>query len=218
MENADNPGQSAAKNNSPVGIILLVLALILFAGVGGFFFLSQKNAPEKVATTTEKSASPTIDSSFSSIQEALSKSLSLTCVYEDGKMTTNAYIKAGAVRSDTISGDLKKTTSMIMKDKKIYMWSGNQGTMMEFDVEKMMPSVTAVPAKVTPATQNPQDAFAQLDKFRQNCKPATVADALFTPPSDVTFTDLSKAMKSIPSITGAMTKDQIEQLQKQYQQ
>lgn len=217
MENADNPVQSAAKNNSPVGIILVVLAVILFAGMAGFFFLSQKKAPQKEATTTTMQPTPTATNAFTSIQDALSRSLSLQCDYQSSDASTTAYIKAGSVRADTTSTKLKNTSSLILKDKKVYMWSGTKGTMMTYDFD-ITPTVTPVAGKVTPTTQNPQDAIGMIEKYKESCKAATVDDALFVPPTNVTFTDMSKMMKSIPTVTGAMTQEQIKKLQEQYQQ
>lgn len=220
MENVESNGQSAAKNNSKVGFILVAVLILALAGLGGFFLLSQKNTPQNAAQTAAKlTPTPTSANVFTSIQDALSKSLSLKCTYsnETGS-TTTAYIKAGAVRSDTTAESLKSTTSLILKDKKVYIWTGKKGSMMEFDVSEMMKNVTPPTSKVTPTTQKPQDMIQTLEKFKENCKPATVADSLFVPPTDVIFTDLTKMMKSIPSITGgAMTQDQIKKLQEQYQ-
>lgn len=217
MENADNPVQSPAKNNSSVRIILVILAVILLAGVGGFFFLSQKKAPQKEATATVEQPTPTASNVFTSIQDALSQSLSLRCDYANEDVSTTAYIKAGSVRADTTSLKAKSTSSMILKDKKFYMWSGTKGTMMTYDFA-ITPTVAPVTGKVTPTTQNPQDTIGMIEKYKESCKSATVDGALFVPPTNVTFTDMSKMMKAMPSVSGAMTQDQIKKLQEQYQQ
>ena len=73
-------------------------------------------------------------------------------------------------------------------------------------------------------TRKPEDVVGALEKFKEHCKPAAVSDSLFIPPTDVKFTDYSSMMKqniqAIPSggSGGAMTEEQIKQLQQKYQQ
>lgn len=43
--------------------------------------------------------------------------------------------------------------------------------------------------------------MASMEKYKDSCKPAVVADSEFTPPTDVTFQDMSKMM--MPQTTGA---------------
>lgn len=221
MENAES-GSTSGKSGPKTGVILIVVLLLLL--VGGAAYLLLKNTTSNIATTTSKpkKASPTSANMFSSIQDALAKSISLQCNYSDEtSRKTIAYMKAGAIRSDTTGKNPQDEASIIMKNNKMYFWSGKQGTMMEFNVSEMTAKVTPGSQKTT-STKKPGDVIESLEKFKQQCKPATVADSLFTPPADVKFTDLSEMMKSGSTGTQsgvgtAMTEEQLKKLQEQYQ-
>ena len=42
---------------------------------------------------------------------------------------------------------------------------------------------------------NSADTLAELEKYKDSCKPTVVADSMFVPPADVKFQDLSKMMQ-----------------------
>lgn len=207
---------------------LLPVVVIVFLLIGGgAFFLSQqnKNAGETPESAmTEKKEDGNV---FTSIQDALSRSLSLECSYTDPEGTTaKTYIKAGAVRSEvTATGTDGATTYMIMKDRKLYSWDPEtkKGTLMTIPD----PATITPPAVPTGAMEDSSDATAgeeesfltEIEKYKDACKPATVADSLFVPPTDVTFQDLSSLMedviKDVPA--NAMPSGfNLEELQKQY--
>lgn len=224
MENAES-GASPSKGGPKTGVILIIVLLLILVG-GAAYLLLSKNTTSQVANTTSsaKKASPTSSNTFSSIQDALAKSMSLQCDYSDDKGTkTTSYMKSGAIRSDIVmASGSKGSSSVIMKNNTLYMWSGKEGTKMTFDISEMMAKVTPGTQKTTSA-QKPGDVIENLEKYKQSCKPATVSDALFTPPADVKFVDLSQMMK--PGSTGtqsgvgtAMTEEQLKKLQEQYQQ
>ena len=185
--------------NKKIIIAAIIVILILFVSAG--LYLSTKSKP--IAQTPEASsqtAQPK-QSVFGSIADALSKSLSLSCDFSDEQgrhIVSN--IKNGAVRADITAQTAQESGSMIMKDKKIYFWNAQkQGFMMT------LPDVTGAPVPTGSenkgqATQ--QDMMNTMEKYKQYCKPAVVADSVFTPPSDVTFTDYSKMMVP-PTNTGA---------------
>ncbi len=224
MENAESEGTSR-KSSPKTGVILLIVVLLLLVG-GAAFLLLSKNTTSPATTTpsSAKNASPTGANTFSSIQEALTKSMSLQCDYTDTTGTkTTSYIKGGAIRSDIVmASGSKGESSIIVKDNTMYMWTGKEGTKMTFDTDSIMAKVTPGAQKET-STQKPGDVIDSLEKYKQSCKPATVSDSLFTPPSDVAFADLSELMKpktqTNPSGVGtAMTEEQLKKLQEQYQQ
>lgn len=228
MESTDSAGQSssssAKKGTSKIIPLIVVIILLIVLGVGSFMLMGKKNVkPTSSQTVMKNEASPTSSSMFSSIQEALSKSLSLQCDYTDesGKKIIS-YIKNGAVRTDMQGASAKDSGSVIMKDKKMYYWNGKTGTVLAFDITSMMEKVTpSVKPQVSQAQQNPGDVVESLEKFKKSCKTAVVADSLFTPPADVKFTDISAMMKkvAVPSgVTGAMTEEQVKALQEKYQQ
>lgn len=187
--------------------------------------MGRKNQSAPVQNTAQTSPKPTNANVFSSIKDALSKSVSLQCDYtDDSGRKTIAYIKAGAVRSDYTGKTAQESGSIIIKDKKMYFWNGKQGMMIQVDPSEMMGSITPSAQKTPSEQQKPGDVVNTLEKFKESCKPSVVADSLFTPPTDVKFTDFSEIMKTstkqiTPGVTvgGAMTEEQIKALQQQYQ-
>jgi hypothetical protein len=230
----ENTSQSASpkKSNSKMLIIIGVILVLLLLGGAGYFLMGKNmTKPASTSNTMEPKASPTTAGMFSSIKDALSKSISLQCDYSDetGRKTL-AYIKAGTIRTDISGGKTaQENGSIIIKDKKMYFWSGKKGYTFEFDMTKMMQNAPKVsPSEKTPSTpgQSGSNMMQDLEKFKQYCKPAVVDDKLFVVPTDVTFTDMSKmipsgAMMPKPSGTAAptgMTQEQIQEMMKKYQQ
>lgn len=175
------------------------------------------------ATTTAPSPTKSPDA-FTSIKDALAKSMSLQCDYSEGEGKTIAYIKGGAIRTD---GSTPKgiTTSVIVKDGMMYYWSGKQGMKFKFDVSEMMKDIPKVTPKAgETTTQKPGDVVNALEAYKKNCKVSTVSDSMFVPPTNVTFVDQTKMMqdaqKAMKNVTPGqgMSEEQIKALQKQYQQ
>jgi len=209
--------------------VAVVVLLLLVVGAVGYYKFAKKTAQVPVAMTTEEH--PGV---FGTIQQALSGNLSLECHFtSDDGTATAAYIKMGAVHVDSNVGK-PNAMSFIMKDKKIYFWQvgSTTGTMMT------VPDVTITPGVAQPTPTNSSGSstgaaqnsgasmLATLEKFKNSCKPAVVADSLFTPPSNVKFTDMSEAMKQMmpsgaPSgavVPSGMSQEQIKQVMQQYGQ
>jgi len=184
------------KNLVPVVVVLLLL------GVGGYYVMNMKSSKppvmeQKTTGTTEQKGNI-----FTSIQDALSKSLSLKCEYPnpDGKGgTVTSYIKNGAVRVMSIAMGPQGNGSAIMKSNKMWIWDDvkKTGMMLSFD-----PSKVVKPTGGTPSTDDQSaKVLAEMEKYKNYCKTEVVADSLFTPPTDVKFTDLESMMKGfkVPS-------------------
>lgn len=189
---------------------LPILIVLLFLGGGGYYLYSTKLAP-KVGTQQSGGV-------FGSIKDALSKSLSLQCNFtnDDGTQIA-AYMKAGAVRVDSEGKTQEQSGSYIMKDKKLYFWQkgAKEGTSMEFTEPSVTPekTETAQPTESAGSQSKGDDMLAMLEKFKDKCKPAVVGDDLFTPPSNVKFTDFSKMMP-----TGQPSEQDVQKMMQQYQQ
>lgn len=178
----------------PAIIAAVVILLLLLAGAAYFFGVKKQPAMHE-----EMAAKPTNSSVFTSIQDALNRSISLKCTYTSGDIQTVAYIKNGEIRSDvTSSKNPQANGSVIMqvKNKKMYYWNGTQGFVMT------IPDVTVTPTgmQATQAGSNGQNTMSDLEKYKQDCQPADVADSLFVVPTNVTFKDMSEMMKAMPSV------------------
>lgn len=182
-------------------VVLVVLALL---GVGGYFYLSSRSAmPKLPGVTTGQNAGGNV---FTSIKDALSKSLSLKCVYTDESgVETTSYIKGGAVRV-MMAGqtDASQPNNIIMKDKKMYMWSDAKKTGFVFTIEE--PEVTPLPNEdkkmVRPedsdaGTKQEESILAQIEKYKDACKPEVIADSMFAVPTDVNFQDMDALQKQM---------------------
>ena len=157
---------------------LLIAAVVLaILGGGAWYFFGKKSTQTNVVT---------------SIKDSLSKSVSLECDYTDEQgRKTKSYIKNGAIRSDFTSEDVQESGSVILNDKKLYVWTNKK----QGFVSEIPEAATTTEEAVKDQGLSQRDGLmADLEKYKQQCKPAVVSDSLFTPPADVEFTDYSQLM------------------------
>ncbi|OGK19531.1 hypothetical protein A2866_00150 [Candidatus Roizmanbacteria bacterium RIFCSPHIGHO2_01_FULL_39_8] len=212
--------------------ILPVLVILLFLGVGGYFFLNSQNkqtiAPENMMQGKKTSEEGNV---FTSIKDALSKSVSLECTYNDEEgVSVKSYIKGGGVRSMMTAKDPKQPNNFIMKDNKMYMWNDTtkEGFMTTWEMPKDItpnPTLEAM-GKEEEKTNESDSLLAQMEKYKDACKPAVVADSLFTPPTDVKFQDMSAVQKQMMEQlsktpeqngqSGQMSEEDLKKLMEQY--
>lgn len=187
-----------ATKKSPKAMYLIIGVIVLvFAGFAFYFMSSKKNATGPLGSTKDGNV-------FTSIKDALSKSVSLECTFSDesGRKTTS-YIKNGAIRADIVSSVADESGSVIVKDNKTYFWNNKGGFVMTVSDK----DTTSDTAGGNPAQSQGDNLMQDLEQYKDSCKPSVVSDSLFTPPSDVKFTDLSEMLKgnglpqdSIPGI------------------
>jgi len=182
----------------------LIIAIVVIAVIGAgalWYFQGQKMSPQGNVVT--------------SIKDALSKSVSLECNYTDQEgRASKTFIKNGAVRSDYTGKTDQETGSIIVVNKKLYMWTADKkGFMME------VPDVTGTPNEPSNQGLSQRDnMMSDLEKYKNDCKAAVVSDSLFTPPSDVDFQDFSKMMQAPAGGAGSgINQEQIQQYMQQGQ-
>lgn len=180
----------ATKNNSKGMYIVIGMIILLLAGFV-FYFMSSKKSPTGLVGSNKS------EGIFTSIKDALSKSVSLQCTFTDesGRKTTS-YIKNGAIRADIVSSIADESGSVILKDNKTYFWNNKGGFVMTVEPDKTKTNGN------NPAQSQGDSIMKELEKYKDSCKASVVSDSLFTPPSDVKFTDLSKLMKGNGSVPG----------------
>ncbi len=194
------------------GLLVIVLLLIAAGSLAYYKFAHSVKSPSM--------AGEEHGGVFNTIQDALTRNLSLQCQFTaDNGTATTAYIKSGAVRVDT-NPQKPDAQSMIMKDKKIYFWqvSSKTGSVMTIPSITVTPMPTSSAVKSTESAQNQgSNALSMLEKFKDSCKVAVVDDELFVPPTDVKFTDMSEMMKAMPSgAPTGMSQEQVKQMMQQY--
>lgn len=174
--------------------ILPVIVILVLLGVGGYFYLNSKGTtPSELVNKTEK------ENVFNSIKDAMSRSMSLKCIYKDEKgVETTSYIKGGAVRvMMTNTTDTEQPNNFIMKDKKMHMWSDINKTGFVFEIDE--PVGTPAPTfevekglepEKQPGAEQQESVLAQIEKYKDACKTEVIADSMFTIPTDIQFQDM----------------------------
>lgn len=197
-------------------IIIAAIVLLLILGGGYFLFKGNKTANPNEAQISEASTAPAAQENvFTSIKDALSKSVSLECSYDTGGSKVTSYIKNGAVRTNIAAANAQESGSIIIKDKKMYFWNGKTGFMMELPDINDLEKIASNAADKNASTG--KDMIDNLEKYKDSCKPGVVPDDLFVPPSDVKFTDFSKMMpKAGASGVPVIDQSQIQKLMDQY--
>ncbi len=208
---------------------LVVIVILALLGVGGYFFLSSRGSLPKVPgmMTGQDSGSNV----FTSIKDALSKSLSLKCVYTgEGGVETTTYIKAGAVRVMMAgNANAEQPNNIIMKDKRMHMWSDSSKTGFVFTIEEPQnvtpfPTVEdAMESEDKSGTDQQESILAQIEKYKDACRPEVIADSMFAVPTDVEFQDMNalqeQMMQQLPTTpSGAEGNVDFNQLMQQYGQ
>lgn len=173
------------KNIIPVVVILILL------GVGGYYFMSSGKLSTKVGSPAAPVNQQIGSSVFSSIKDALSKSMSLKCEYPDPvtKGTVTSYIKNGAVRVGNFTLTDKNKGNAIIKNNQMWVWNEGEKTGMIISLK------TEKTQEQTEKDQQ-QQMLDEIEKNKQYCKVDVVADSLFNPPTDVKFTDLGAAFQN----------------------
>ena len=175
--------------------LIIVLVVLVLLGGGGYFYLTRSGTMPK----------PPGGNVFTSIKDALSKSMSLKCVYKDEQgVETTTYIKGGAVRV-MMQGttDKDQPNNIVMKDKKMYMWSDISKTGFVYTIQE--PTTPYPTIKVekglepekTPANQQQESVLESIEKYKDACKAKAVADSMFAIPTDVQFQDMEALQKQM---------------------
>ncbi len=195
-------------------VIIAVVVVIILLLAGGAYMMLGKSKTATQGIYPQAAQNKPSNNVFSSIQDALSKSLSLQCSFTDESgRKIDSSIKSGAVRADITAVKPEDSGSVLMKDKKVYFWNAKMAIVMD------MPDVTVAPG-ATGQTNQGASMLAAMEKYKQYCKPAVLSDSLFTPPADVKFQSMSDMMKGqmMPTGTSKMPAYPSGAVPTQYQQ
>ena len=168
-------------------VLYILLAVILLALLGYFVFNKTKLSDDKSTSTGKEGGVIT------SIKDALSKSVSLTCEYKDEKgQTTKTYIKNGAVR---ITAEGSSQGEIIIKEDKMYIWDTNTKQGFMYKVEKPDDSVSTNQDYGSQNGVTSESILESVNQYKDSCKAGTLADSYFTVPTDVNFQDMTKILE-----------------------
>ena len=190
------------KNN--IIIIVVVLLLLLLLGAGGYLMLSKKTVSPEKTTPAQTNTQPKTEQTSKSLLELIKMGQNLRCTYtsqmSNGSTEGTVYVSGQNVRADfTVKGSDGKTaqTSMIRNGDTSYIW----GASMLGKGIKM----TVALDKITGSKQASQYVDPN-QKVDYNCTPWNVDSTLLTPPSNITFTDMTNLLAPKETGTPAETK------------
>lgn len=175
--------KKSTKKKSPILVIVVVVIALLG---GGYYFFSQKDFKALLIPGGGNIGT------FSSIQDALTRSMSLVCEYTDERgIETKTYIKNGAVRMSNSGADGVEPGEVIVKDNKMYTWSPEtlEGFVIEMedaDTDEMADDLVEVKSQGSKS-----DFVGAIEAYKEHCKVSTVSDSYFTPPTNVEFKDIA---------------------------
>ena len=169
-------------------LLAIAASVILLLGAGGLYLFSQ-NKPQtqdianQAATESEKS-------SGKSLMDLISLGQNQRCTFsttnESGSTQGTYYLSEANLRGDfkvKTSQGKESQMSMIRSGDTSYMWGSDlqTGIKMKLSLEDLSKNKEV----------NQYSSVNPSAKADYNCVPWTVDSSLFTPPSNVKFTDLS---------------------------
>lgn len=176
--------------NKKLGLVILILVF----GVGAYFLLSKSKTQTPVTDNS-------VSSGASSIKDLLSSGIPQKCTYsstaDSGTTEGTSYVSAGKVRADFTNTTSDKTTisHMITDGKTNYIWTEGEKNGFKTTVQDTQ---TSQPES-SPSGNSVQTEETNLNqKVDYKCSAWVPDESLFTPPSDITFTDFSQMVNSSP--------------------
>lgn len=167
-------------------IVIIIFLLIFSAGAVWFLKLDDK--------ITDKGGNLYV---FTSVKDALSKNLTISCEFNDSNSTFKSYIKNGAVRVTTSGGSDVQAGEMLLLDEKMYVWDSKTEQGFIYNVPKTEVNTSASNGDLVKT----ESYFEMIDKYKDSCKIASLDDAYFAVPADVKFEDMSKFLEDLQKQT-----------------
>ncbi len=128
------------------------------------------------------------DGSFTSIQDAVNRSVSIQCQYTDESgETTIASIKGRQIRMDSVKEGEDGKFHGIIRDNKMWIWADKQPEGMMLDFTKITDDSLKMGDKVI---RSQDDIVAKLEDKKDTCKGMDLADSEFNLPENIKFTDV----------------------------
>lgn len=183
-------------------LIALSVIFLLLLGGGVYALFGKAKSPSISPTTdvqqNESSSQEGITSGQKSLKDLLLAKVPQKCTYtdllENVDIEGNVYVSSGKVRTDFSSTVEGKVTSghTIYDGKLSYIWTDGMTTGFKIALD---PDVT----------QSPKTSDQSVDLTKTidyNCSPWIPDQSLFTPPSNVTFSEFN-----VPTIPATTTSD-----------
>lgn len=179
--------------------VLIGLGVIVLLLLGGAYFILGKSKTTPTAPLTANQANNQAVSEKTSLKNLLAGNRNVTCTTSypiDEKSSSNGtiFVSGKKMRGDfNVMMNGKNTLSYMIQDGTyVYIWTADsaQGTKMK---------VEAVEKATGESTQKTDQNFDVNKEVDVKCSNWSVDESKFTPPSNVTFTDLSQILQKIPT-------------------
>lgn len=189
------------KNNNLL-IIAAVIVLVILLGGAGFMLLNKKSPPAVQNNIAKTSPTPgAMTNAAKTLVDLLSSGQSQRCTFSVQNTDTSStqgtvYVSGGKLRGDFTATDKtgkKVDTSMIRTGDTNYIW----GSFMPNGGIKMTMSLNQISSN--------KEASQYVDptqKIDYKCSPWSVDSSLFTPPTNVKFTDMTSLLMPKATVTG----------------
>ncbi len=188
--------------------------------------------PNKPATS-EGSNAPTDTDQYKAMAQALQTGGSAHCTItkEDETATIEYYAKGEKVRVSGITdetGNDNQYSAMLSDGEYVYTWNETKKEGVKFpkpDPEEIAQAQDQIPNIPNFSDETAREEYVQ-DGYDVDCQVTGVDDELFTPPADVTFTDMTKMMEGAQQMMQGLNEnpnqvpsaEQQQQLQEQAEQ
>ena len=189
-----------------VGIVVAVIVL----GLGGWILSRSAKTSVKVESPDGQGTLTvqTADTQMS-IADIMGKGGNVRCTYEvtsaeSGTMSTVVYISGGKMRAESLGTDSEgvKTQSTVISDGQFtYVWSDKEETGMKIPAQQASGNTSS-------AWQGQAQYADPQQKADYKCESWNVDGTVFTPPSNITFTDFSALQKTQCAVCDSLSGEQ----------
>lgn len=178
-------------------IVIAIIVIVLFLGAGGYLMLN-KNSTNNSKTTSKTGIPTKTKAATKSLMDLLSLGQNSRCTFETNSATGGStkgtvYVSGTKIRGDFIvvtKDEKTEQTNMIRIGDTNYIWGSTlpTGIKMTIALDKISGNAQA------------SQYFNPNEKTNYNCVPWNVDVAVFTPPSNIKFSDMTNLL--MPKGTG----------------
>lgn len=181
----------------------LIGILVAAALAAGLWFTMKETPAADTSQASAPAAAPVDTASRGTLASLFGMSGSYVCTVTSDATSGFSHgtvrVKDGNVRGEfvTTSDGGEMTATMIKTGDAVYTWS----SAMPMGVKAAATSIDA-PDGTTPASDT--QMFDTGASVEYDCEPTTLDDALFIPPQDIEFMDMTKGMPTMPDVSKMM--------------
>jgi hypothetical protein len=190
-------------------ISILIIAVLL--GAVGFLYYTQNKSITTPGTQTDTDTITVTDQTtpLESLRNLMTSGRAVQCTFSDLESQIEGTVK---IANQNVRGDFTSIidgqptlSHMITSEQTMYLWSdATGGQAMMYDISMITPAAGTVDTGSPDQTGQPSSL--DLDKTgNYDCSPWTVDPSVFTPPDNITFSDMSQMMQNMQNLQNLTT-------------